>query len=892
MNLRCNLCNEIYSFHCETCPKCSQKLFGELALCMNYLNNQQLQLAIYQHQQKNQPLGLSLIEMNILNWKQVITILEKQKKTAVKCDNCCIVFNVNKQQIDSTCTKCNEPLQTVTQCLRYPLVPFHPKKTGNQQLELIGSNQKDIFAHYEIYHEIGRGGMGRVYKAWDQKLRCVVAVKKIENISIDRQRFLREVQTIAQLNHPNIVRLLGFGEQPAYHLVMSYVQGKTLYEFIKKQPSFLDIVYIFQKLALALDYAHKCGVIHRDIKPDNIIITPDKQPIIMDFGIAKAVDDTLKISHTGCIVGTPSYMSPQQARGEAVTHSTDIYSLGASFYEALTGCCPFQGEHPHKIMLDLQAKDPILPTQIRTDIPKELEAICLKCLHKKIEKRYQHARHIAMDFKNYLEHRPISARKMTGVQKWIKNIVRNKVKYAFASGLILFITLIFSYFLHITSQHNNQLRNERNIAVKNARMTFAFLQEVYWKYELLQKDKNLVRSLKNLFDELERQNALFLTNRESQDILWLYAIIYSLSDNKHEVNKGLKAYSYFLNKFPKNARAYVSRGIIFLRRKDFDKAITDFTKAISLQDKLSIAYYNRGLAYLHIKQYLKATADLSTTLKIEKNLDRKSDIRRNDIYLNRGIAFFYSKSYRKALKDFNLIINNKYQNIKVYLYRAQTLENIHDYQGAINDYSFLIKLNHQTKFAHYRRSQLYGKLQDERCKEDILKLISISNEKEKCLFWGDYYHYQKQFIQAISYYKRYTTYFPQKEIGYISIATILAKQQKFHQAISYLKKALPFSHNNSAVYAQIGSCYCILQKYDIGMPYLQKAIEINPYNINAHIDLGNCYWIKKDYSKALHCWKNAAKWPSNQQEFIKNKIQQIQAIIKNENKDKDLRKKK
>ncbi|BBM87700.1 serine/threonine-protein kinase [Candidatus Uabimicrobium amorphum] len=885
MNLRCNLCNEIYSFHCETCPKCSQKLFGELARDMNYLTDQQLQLAIHQHQQKRQPLGSLLVELNLLTWEQVTTILAKQKKIVVKCDSCRIVFNVHKEQINSNCAECNEPLRAATQFLPYKLAPFCPKESKN--LPLVSNTPKNIFGHYEIYHEIGRGGMGRVYKTWDQKLRCVVAVKKVENISIDRRRFLREVQTIAQLNHPNIVRLLGFGEEPAYYIAMSYVQGKTLDKFIKEHPSFLDMIKIFQKLAEALDYAHKRGVIHRDIKPDNIVITPEQQPIIMDFGIAKAVDDTLKISHTGCIVGTPSYMSPQQARGEAVTHSTDIYSLGASFYEVLTGCCPFQGEHPHKIMLDLQEKEPILPTQIRADIPKELEAICLKCLDKKIEKRYQYARHIAVDLQNYIENRPISARKMTEVQKWIKNIVRNKVKYAVVTCLVFFAVLTIGYFLHITSEHNKQLQYERNAAVKNAQMTFAFLQKVYWKYELLRKDKNLVRSLKNLFGELERQNALSLTDEKSQEILWLYAIVYSLSDNKHERSKGFEAYSHFLSKFPTDARAYASRGIIHLRHKDFDKAISDFTKAISLQNKLSVAYYNRGFAYIRVKQYLKAIADLSATLKIEKEANSKinhHDFDRNNIYFNRGLAFFHTKSYQKALKDFDAVIKNRPQNMQAYLYRAQILENIYDYKNAIEDYSFLIKVNYETKLVYHRRAELYWKLQDVRWKEDLLKLISISGKKEKYLFWGDYYHYQKQFAKAISHYKQYTTYFPRKETGYVSIATALIQQQKFQLAISYLKKAMPLTQNNFDVYARIGSCYCVLQKYDQGMRYLKKAIEISPYRVGPYLDLGNCYWIKGDSKKALQCWENAAKMPSPQQNFIKKKILQIQAAIKEGNK--------
>ena len=260
---------------------------------------------------------------------------------------------------------------------------------------------KLLLNRYELLENIGEGGMGIVYKAKCHLLNRFVAVKVLkEELSNDEQfvaRFKREATSVAKLSHPNIVNVHDVGtENNINFIVMEYINGKTLKQIIKENGrlSSEKTIDIVLQIAKALECAHKNKIIHRDIKPDNIMITEDNIVKVMDFGIAK-VADSRTMTNCNNIMGTVHYFSPEQAKGSFVDYRTDIYSLGIVMYEMVTGRVPYNAESAISVAM-MHIQEPVIaPKEIITDIPENINQVILKAMQKEPIKRYQTAREMA-----------------------------------------------------------------------------------------------------------------------------------------------------------------------------------------------------------------------------------------------------------------------------------------------------------------------------------------------------------------------------------------------------------------------------------------------------------------------------------------------------------------
>ncbi|HEX2026312.1 MAG TPA: Stk1 family PASTA domain-containing Ser/Thr kinase [Actinomycetota bacterium] len=256
---------------------------------------------------------------------------------------------------------------------------------------------------YEIEDLLGQGGMARVFRGQDKVLGRTVAVKVLSpQFAGDDQfvaRFRREAQAAAALNHPNIVSVYDTGDQGDVHyIVMEYVEGRTLRDVIRQDGPLLPerASEIAGSVARALASAHEGGLVHRDIKPGNIMLTRDGEVKVMDFGIARtSTGDTL--TQTAAILGTASYLSPEQAQGATVDARSDIYSLGCVLYEMLTGRAPFTGDSPVSIAYKHVREDPVPPSHLNGDVPEELEAVVMKSMAKNPDNRYQTAEEMRED---------------------------------------------------------------------------------------------------------------------------------------------------------------------------------------------------------------------------------------------------------------------------------------------------------------------------------------------------------------------------------------------------------------------------------------------------------------------------------------------------------------
>lgn len=247
---------------------------------------------------------------------------------------------------------------------------------------------------YEIQEVIGRGGMATVYRAYQESLNRHVAVKVLAGqLAHDedfRQRFEREAKAVAQLNHPNILPVYDYGEDPqrdVVYFVTQLVEGGTLSQRMGQPLPVEEAVRIASDVAQALDYAHRHGIIHRDVKPSNILLAEDGRPLLTDFGIARIVQET-RLTRTGTSLGTAEYMSPEQAKGEPLGPGADSYSLAVVFYEMLVGRPPFQADTDIAVLHQHVYEPPPPPRRLRPDIPRRLEQVILKALTKDPAKRY------------------------------------------------------------------------------------------------------------------------------------------------------------------------------------------------------------------------------------------------------------------------------------------------------------------------------------------------------------------------------------------------------------------------------------------------------------------------------------------------------------------------
>jgi eukaryotic-like serine/threonine-protein kinase len=416
----------------------------------------------------------------------------------------------------SDCARCQSRLESMTETdasLPSPTLVLHRKESGATAVEplspflarlkessaltllsgsgterpnvtdsKIGAKSFPVLPGYEIIAELGRGGMGIVYKARQTGLNRLVALKMIlagrHARPKDRLRFRQEAEAVASLHHPNIVQIHDISESDGVpYLVFEYVEEGSLVQRLRGDPQDLKpAVRLVEVLARTVHFAHQRGIVHRDLKPANIllenseviggVVTSDSspahmdhsplsshhspltsyQPKITDFGLAKRLDENDTGPSSGEIIGTPSYMAPEQAGSKAnlISPATDVYALGAILYEMFTGRPPFKGATPLDTVVQVVHEEPVRPRSLRSNLPLDLETICLKCLNKEPSRRYVSAEALADDLQRYLKGKPIMARPVGPVERAWKWSRRRPLTTALLVGMILSVVLGFA----------------------------------------------------------------------------------------------------------------------------------------------------------------------------------------------------------------------------------------------------------------------------------------------------------------------------------------------------------------------------------------------------------------------------------------------------------------
>ncbi len=338
---------------------------------------------------------------------------------------------------------------------------------------------------YDIEGTLGRGGMGVVYLARHRGLNRRVALKMLHSGSRarpeQRARFLREAEAVAKCQHPNLVQVFEVGEHSGSpFLALEYVDGGSLAQALAGLPQTPQrSAWLVEILARAIDHAHRKGVVHRDLKPSNVLMTIEGAPKITDFGLAKLLDDLATRTEDGAILGTASYMAPEQASGGSspVGPAADIYALGAILYECLTGRPPFQDQDVLAALERVRSQPPLPPSKLQPKLPGDIETICLKCLEKEPKRRYGNAAALAEDLRRFMEGRTILARRASTGEKLIRWTRRNRWAAAFMALLMLAVIASCSL-TYWAIRAENSARISAREAVARAEITEAVDQFV------------------------------------------------------------------------------------------------------------------------------------------------------------------------------------------------------------------------------------------------------------------------------------------------------------------------------------------------------------------------------------------------------------------------------
>ncbi|MBI4833289.1 MAG: tetratricopeptide repeat protein [Planctomycetes bacterium] len=699
------------------------------------------------------------------------------------------------------------------------------------------------FGKYIIEKKLGEGGMGLVYLARDPDLNRKVALKIMTSKGKDyEERFLREARATAKLKHPNIIQVYEVGTVDKYHyFTMEYIDGTSLEEMIAENniPQPRRVAEIMAEVVSALEYAHRQGIIHRDIKPGNILLDKSGRPFLTDFGLAKELsgfERSLTIS--GTVVGTPDYMSPEQATGlkGQVDIRSDIFSMGAMFYHVLTGQAPFTGKELYKILDSIVHKDPLAPSTFVHNLSRDLETICLKCLSKDPKQRYQTAEALKEDLTRFLEGRNILSRPVGPLGKLIRKIKKNKALSA-AIGAAIILALVSGMIVFDYRSGENK-RTRAKLILDKIRMSKSSLEEAL-----------------NAVDEALEIDPSFGEVWEVKGLLYV---------DKRQYEKAFDAYTKALELNPKLVFSYYKRGVISWEiRKKPDEALADFQKIIEIDPEGYMGYLVKGRLEYEQGNHEAALKEFN------KAIELKND---PEAYLWRATDYVRLKNMKLALADYQKAAQLGEDRFSVQSSLAYFYYAMGTYDKALEYYNKSLKILPKDPVDLYYRGSVYVELGEaEKALADFNRSIEVEpvcNDIGYVVYLrrAEIYNHKGDLEKALADFNEAIRIFEtmpfksMKELGnaYRARGSQYSENGEYKKAIADLEKAIKFDPENPKSYSYIGAAYASLQDYDKSFYYFNKGIESGKgYDCRLYIGRGYIYGLRQQSNKTLADFEKA-----------------------------------
>jgi tetratricopeptide (TPR) repeat protein/predicted Ser/Thr protein kinase len=604
-------------------------------------------------------------------------------------------LNVQKEKVLLHCVSCRSQYSVVDhspkkkyvckKCAGALVLPGEVPADIPEEVVSAQRNAKNIVGKYVVVSELGRGGMGVVYKAWESGLKRWVALKVLAGAGgkEDLIRFRREAQTAASLRHPDIVGIYEVAEIGEKHVIaMEFVDGRSLAGQKIAAPKAAKLM---AEVSRAVEHAHSKGVIHRDIKPHNIMVDKTEKCWVMDFGLAKSLEGNSHITMSGTVVGTPSYMAPEQAAGRValVGKPSDVYSLGAVLYELLTGLPPFKGPNPVETLRMVVNEDVIPPSRLNAAVPKDMETIILKCLDKEVARRYPTAEALAKDLDRFAGGEEISARRAAAATLVARKIRRQWVPLAAAGAFLLAMILVVAFVatrgpsenLRSLLQQGDRLAETGDLRAALGKFEAALVLEPA-NGTVRDRISDMTARIRNKETEessrkeearAKAQPEIDLGRTSMQRARTLfYQPGADLSRTRTLLSDAVDRFTKALQLLPDQAELHHLRGQAYALSLQSAEAEKDFTAAIKALKTSPAAYYDRAKLYLdqaleEDSQSLreKARADLEAYRKLGT-----SD--REQMEFAEALLFACEKQFTKSLQTCDRLIGRQTINEEVF----------------------------------------------------------------------------------------------------------------------------------------------------------------------------------------------------------------------------------